>query len=39
VQIAGELVAALKKQGSPGVLIATIGWEDKLPGLLAAAGV
>ncbi|MEW6386488.1 MAG: methylenetetrahydrofolate reductase [Thermodesulfobacteriota bacterium] len=39
VQIAGELVAALKEQGHAGVLISTIGWEDKLPGILAAAGV
>ena len=39
VQIAGELVAALKEKGAHGVLISTIGWEDKLPGILAAAGV
>lgn len=39
VQIAGELVAAFKAQGYPGVNISTIGWEDKLPGILAAAGV
>jgi 5,10-methylenetetrahydrofolate reductase len=37
VQIAGELVAALKKQGAAGVLISTIGWEDKLPAILGAA--
>jgi 5,10-methylenetetrahydrofolate reductase len=39
VQIAGELVAALKAQGCPGVNISTIGWEDKLPGILAAAEI
>lgn len=39
VQIAGELVAAFKAQGYPGVNISTIGWEDKLPGILAAAGI
>ena len=39
VQIAAELVAALKDQGYRGVLISTIGWEDKLPAILAAAGV
>jgi 5,10-methylenetetrahydrofolate reductase len=39
VQIAGELIAALKEKGGHGVLISTIGWEDKLPGILAAAGV
>lgn len=39
VQIAAESVAALKKQGVSGVLISTIGWEDKLPAILAAAGI
>jgi methylenetetrahydrofolate reductase (NADPH) len=39
VQIAGELVAALKKQGASGVLLSTIGWEDKLPGILSQAGI
>jgi methylenetetrahydrofolate reductase (NADH) len=39
VQIAAEFVAAVKQQGFPGVLISTIGWEDKLPSLLAAAGL
>jgi 5,10-methylenetetrahydrofolate reductase len=38
VQIAGELVAAFKAHGCPGVNISTIGWEDKLPSILAAAG-
>jgi methylenetetrahydrofolate reductase (NADPH) len=39
VQIAGELVAGLRFRGANGVLIATIGWEDKLPAILAAAGI
>jgi methylenetetrahydrofolate reductase (NADPH) len=39
VQIAGELVAALKKRGASGVFISTIGWEDKLPAILATAGI
>ena len=39
VQVAGETVAALKNKGYPGVLLSTIGWEDKLPAILAAAGV
>ena len=39
VQIASEFVAAAKKQGFPGVLVSTIGWEDKLPSILAAAGL
>ena len=39
VQIAAEFVAAVKKAGFPGVLISTIGWEEKLPSILAAAGL
>jgi methylenetetrahydrofolate reductase (NADPH) len=39
VQIAAELVAAVKKAGFPGVLVSTIGWEEKLPSILAAAGL
>jgi methylenetetrahydrofolate reductase (NADPH) len=38
VQIAAEFAAAIKQKGFPGVLIATIGWEDKLPSILGAAG-
>jgi methylenetetrahydrofolate reductase (NADPH) len=34
VQVAIELVAALKDAGHSGVLIATMGWEDKLPNIL-----
>lgn len=39
VQIAGELVAGLKQMGVAGVLISTIGWEDKLPQILDVARV
>jgi len=39
VQIAAELIAALKAKQVSGVNIATIGWEDKLPQILSAAGV
>jgi methylenetetrahydrofolate reductase (NADPH) len=39
VQIAAEFVAAIKEKGFPGVLISTIGWEDKLPSVLGAAGL
>lgn len=35
VQIASELISALKAMGCAGVLVSTIGWEDKLPGILA----
>jgi methylenetetrahydrofolate reductase (NADPH) len=38
VQIAAELISAFKDQGFPGVHISTIGWEDKLPSILAGAG-
>jgi len=34
VRIAGELVSALKETGCSGVLVSTIGWEDKLPNIL-----
>ena len=39
VQIAAEFVMAIKDQGFPGVLISTLGWEDKLPSILGAAGL
>jgi 5,10-methylenetetrahydrofolate reductase len=39
VQIAAEIIAALKAQGFSGVNISTIGWEDKLPAILMAAGL
>jgi methylenetetrahydrofolate reductase (NADPH) len=34
VQIAREMVSGLRDAGYRGVLIATIGWEDKLPNIL-----
>lgn len=34
VHIAAETITALKAQGFSGVLISTIGWEDKLPDIL-----
>ncbi|MCL4502772.1 MAG: methylenetetrahydrofolate reductase [Deltaproteobacteria bacterium] len=37
VQIAAEIIIALKDKGFNGVNISTIGWEDKLPAILAAA--
>ncbi len=39
VQIAAEIISTLKAKGFTGVNIATIGWEDKLPAILAAAGL
>jgi methylenetetrahydrofolate reductase (NADPH) len=39
VQIAAEIIVALKAKGFDGVNISTIGWEDKLPAILAAAGL
>jgi 5,10-methylenetetrahydrofolate reductase len=33
-QIAGELAATLKREGFDGVLLATLGWEHKLPEIL-----
>jgi 5,10-methylenetetrahydrofolate reductase len=37
VRIAGQLVLRLKEMGMAGVLISTIGWEDKLPLILDEA--
>jgi len=39
VQIAAEIIAALKARGFSGVNLSTMGWEDKLPAILAAAGL
>jgi 5,10-methylenetetrahydrofolate reductase len=38
VAIAAELVKAIRDKGYAGVNIATLGWEDKLPAILSAAG-
>jgi len=37
VQIAAEIITAVKDKGFSGVNISTIGWEDKLPAILGAA--
>jgi len=37
--IAAELVALLKEEGFDGVLLSTIGWEDKLPQILDKASI
>ncbi len=34
IKIAGELIGRLKEMGMPGVMISTLGWEDKLPQVL-----
>jgi methylenetetrahydrofolate reductase (NADPH) len=39
VLIAAELIAALKARRVSGVNIVTMGWEDKLPQVLSAAGM
>ena len=39
IHISGELIRAFKEEGAAGVLISTIGWEEKLPSVLAAAGI
>jgi len=36
-QIAGETITYLKELGMAGVLISTVGWEDRLPQILNAA--
>jgi 5,10-methylenetetrahydrofolate reductase len=39
IQVAAELIAALKNEGYSGVMISTLGWEDRLPAMLSAARV
>jgi len=39
VQTAAEIISAFKENAAKGVLISTIGWEDKLPAILASAGL
>ncbi len=39
IKLAGETVAALKDMGLAGVVISTIGWEDKIPQILDQAKV
>ena len=37
IRIAGDLVARVREMGMAGVLISTMGWEDRLPQVLEAA--
>jgi 5,10-methylenetetrahydrofolate reductase len=37
ILIAAELVAAIRDAGYPGVYLSTLGWEEKLPDILAGA--
>jgi methylenetetrahydrofolate reductase (NADPH) len=37
IRIAGETISRLKEMGMAGVLISTVGWEDKLPQILDGA--
>ncbi len=37
VRIAGEIISRIKEMGMAGVLISTVGWEDKLPLILDEA--
>jgi methylenetetrahydrofolate reductase (NADPH) len=39
VLIAAELLTAMRTFGLSGVLLSTLGWEEKLPVVLAAAGI
>jgi 5,10-methylenetetrahydrofolate reductase len=34
IRLAGEMIMTLKQEGVSGVLITTVGWEDKLPDIL-----
>ena len=37
IEIAGELILQIKDLGLPGVMISTLGWEDRLPKVLDKA--
>lgn len=37
ISIAAEIISRLKEMGMPGVLVSTVGWEDKLSQILDAA--
>jgi 5,10-methylenetetrahydrofolate reductase len=39
IQIAGEMVARLKAEGFSGVMLSTIGWENRLPEILGGFGI
>jgi hypothetical protein len=34
ISIAAEIISRIKEMGMAGVLISTVGWEDKLPQIL-----
>ncbi len=37
IQVAAELISQIKNLGMAGIMISTVGWEDKLPQILAEA--
>ena len=39
IRIAGETVARIKDLGMAGVMLSTLGWEDRLPKILSVAGL
>ncbi len=39
IQIAANMASALKDEGFSGVLLSTVGWEDRLPEILERAGL
>ena len=39
IQIAGEMVSTLQNEGFSGVLLSTIGWEDRVPEILEMASL
>ena len=39
IEIAAELISELKEMGMPGVMVSTIGWEDRLPIILDSAKI
>jgi 5,10-methylenetetrahydrofolate reductase len=39
IRLAAELIGQLKDMGMAGVMISTVGWEDKLPQVLDEAGI
>ena len=39
INIAGQLILQLKEMGAAGIMVSTMGWEDKLPGILDKAKI
>ena len=37
LRLAGEITARIKEMGMPGVLLSTVGWEDRLPRIMEEA--